>query len=303
MAKLRTNHSKQDSSMGGGTIVKFGLFSAIIAGLFFVFNLFTGKDSNTMPASDGVPESTPAASARYLPRCRSGQLIRHSHFSICYSEEYKQAEWVAYLLSVETLDMPWEKRNDVFLPDPNIRNNPVTPNDYRGSGYDRGHLVPAADMAFSAEAMQETFYMSNISPQSGNFNKGIWRELEELVRNWAKSNKQLYIATGPVLKQAPKGYIGDNEVAVPAAYYKVLLDLTEPQLKGIGFLMPNEVSYEPLFKYAVSIDEVEAATGIDFFPELMPKDLEADIESSFNVDLWPFNKKKYDTRVNSWNKQ
>jgi endonuclease G len=151
--------------------------------------------------------------------------------------------------------------------------------------------------------MDETFLMSNISPQARNFNQGIWRELEELTRDWAKKYKRLYVVTGPVLAQKPKGYIGrENEVAIPAAYYKVLLDLDEPEQKAIAFLIPNEVSYDPLFTFATSVDEVERVTGIDFFVNFMPATLEAELEGAFNPDLWYFSKQKYDTRVNKWNK-
>jgi len=157
-------------------------------------------------------------------------------------------------------------------------------------------------IAYDATAMDETFLFSNISPQSRNFNQGIWRELEELTRDWAKKFKRLYVVTGPVLTKEPKGYIGkSNEVAVPAAYFKVLLDLDDPEQKAIAFLLPNEVNYEPLYKFATSIDDVEAIAEIDFFEDFMPKDVEADLEANFNIDLWPFSKKKHDLRVERWN--
>ena len=109
------------------------------------------------------------------------------------------------------------------------------------------------------------------------------------------------MVTGPILTEDPKGYIGDNEVAIPTKYFKVLLDLDEPEKKGIGFILPNEVSFEPLYKYAVSIDAVEELAELDFFPELMPNDLEEELESSFNLDLWEFSKKKFELRTEKWN--
>ena len=153
------------------------------------------------------------------------------------------------------------------------------------------------------QAIDETFLMSNISPQAGNFNKGIWRELEELARSWAKANGELYVVTGPVLALKPKGTIGDNEVSVPAAYFKVLLDAEEPQVKGIGFLIPNEVRFEPLYKFAVSIDRVEEVTGLDFFGKLLPAKVEEEVEGNLNLDLWEFSKSKFQERIEKWNNQ
>jgi len=295
MAKFRTNHGggRRNNS---GTIIRVGIFGAIIGGLFFIFNQFTG---NSLPSEEYPQENV----TYYLPTSKSGNIIQNRYYALAYSEEHEQAEWVAYKLTKKELEQPWLARMDDFRSDPQISTGSASNEDYKHSGYDRGHLVPVADRAFNEEAMSETFLMSNISPQSRNFNGGIWRELEELTRNWAKQAGSLYVITGPILSLPPKGYIGDNEVAVPAAYFKVLLDLEEPQLKGIGFVLPNEVSYDPLFDYAVSIDDVEELTGIDFFGELIPQEVENEIEANANIDLWPFSKAKFEKRTNTWNKQ
>lgn len=301
MAKFKMNHTRESAGKSTGTMVKVGLFGAILTALFFFFNKFTGgaaKEAN-------IPKEEPAdtyTEAYYLPTA-SGQVVKHRFYSLSYIEAHEQAEWVAYTLTRENLKKEWVERQDNFLPDPKVRTESATPNDYRNSGYDRGHLVPAADMAFDEDAMMETFFMSNISPQAKNFNKGIWRELEELTRSWAEKNVKLFIVTGPVLTEPVKGKIGANEVSIPAAYYKVLLDLNEPEKKAIAFVVPNEISYEPLYKYVKSVDEVEQLTGIDFFPELMPEELEQELEARYNLDLWEFNKKKFETRTQKWNVQ
>ena len=305
MAKFRTNHERSGSG-ASGNIVKVGIFSAVIGGLFFVFNQFMGGSSADDGASnqpDPIEETNYEPSEAYLPTSTTGQVVHHKYYSLSYSEEDEQAEWVAYTLTKVNLNKPWVERKDVFIPDSKVKSQSSTPNDFRGSGYDRGHLVPAADMAFSEEAMRETFFMSNISPQSRNFNGGIWRELEELTRSWAKKMDKLYVVTGPILSYEPKGYIGDNEVAVPAAYFKVLLDLESPKQKGIGFVIPNEVSFDPLYKFAVSVDRVEEISGLDFYPDLLADEAEDAIESDFNIDLWPFSKKKFEDRIEKWNKR
>jgi len=306
MAKFRTNHAQQSKTSAGGNIVKVGLFAAIVGGLFYIFNLFTGNIPATDPAVDEqeayINEDYDEASY-YLPGGTNGQIVKHQYYTLSYSEKHEQAEWVAYILTRERLVSPWVDRVDNFMPDLKVRTGSATPADYRGSGYDRGHLLPVADRSFSEEAMEETFYMSNISPQSRNFNQGIWRELEELTRNWAKKFKKLYVVSGPVLSQRPKGRVGDNSVSIPQSYYKVLLDYSEPEIKAIAFLLPNEVNYDPLYKFTVSIDEVEEVTGIDFFPDLLEDQEEEDLESTFNLDLWQFSKQKYDMRVKNWNKR
>lgn len=302
MAKLRRNHADQ-AKQSGGMIAKVGIFGAIAGGLYFLFSFFGGGGETPFTEEETGEPSVYAGEAHFLPgHIRGAEVYHYQDYSLSYNEDYEQPNWVAYVLTKENLIKPWTERNDNFRADPAIRTGSSTPNDYRGSGYDRGHMVPAADMAYDAAAMDETFLMSNITPQSRNFNQGIWRELEELTRDWAKKFARLYVVTGPVFSIEPKGYIGkDNEVAIPAAYYKVILDLDDPEQKGIAFILDNEVNYEPLYKFATSIDEVEELTGINFYEDFMPAALEEELEGNFNIDLWPFNKRKYELRVEKWN--
>lgn len=294
MAKLRTNHNKA-SKASSGNIVKVGIFGALLGGLFFVFNLFSGGD-----ALQPLPEE---GTRYYLPANGRGEVIHHRTYSLSYVEAHEQAEWVAYRLTRDEVKGPWVDRTDDFRPDDKVSTRSADPADYRGSGYDRGHLLPAADRAYSTEAMSETFLMSNISPQARHFNGGVWRELEEMTREWAQESGTLYIVTGPLLDMQPKGKIGNNEVTIPGGFYKVILDLEEPLLRGIGFVMPNTITYEPLYTFAASIDEVERMTGLDFFAGLMPEEVEAEIEANGDVDLWKFSKEKYRKRTEEWNKQ
>ncbi len=301
MAHFRKNHDPQSGA--GPMIARITALALLLAGLFFVFSFFLGTEL-FRPGGAGRAATWDGSDAFYLPVSPGqGPIIQHRYYTLAYNEEHEQAEWVAYILTREELEQPWQKRPDRFEEDPAVATGSATWYDYRGSGYDRGHLVPAADRAFSRQAIEETFLMSNISPQEHHFNAGIWRELEELARNWAKRNGKLYVVSGPVLNRRDKGRIGDNGVTVPAAFYKVLLDLSEPELKGIAFLLPNEISYAPLADYAVSIDSAESYTGIDFFPELMTPELEAELEEAFDLPRWPFSPEKYQRRINQWNLQ
>ena len=306
MAKFRTNHKPAGGK--GGNIARVGIFAVILGGMLWAYNLFTGKNPSLPqnPSNEVIyPGDQPEEEEFYLPASKTGkgQIVQHTYYTLSYNEAHEQADWVAYVLTRERLQKEWVERPDRFESDPMVKTGSAEWYDYKGSGYDRGHLAPAADMAFSAKAINETFLMSNISPQARDFNTGIWKELEELTRDWAKQNKKLYVVTGPVLAEPPKGKIGESGVSIPRSFFKVLLDLSEPDQKGIAFVIPNEVSYEPLYKFAVSIDEAEKKTGLDFFPELMSSELEASMEKSFNLDLWPFSKQKHDLRINNWNKQ
>ena len=211
-------------------------------------------------------------------------IVEHEFYTLRYNEKTEQADWVAYTLKKINLDNAKFSRTDNFREDPDVKTKSASLADYKGSGYDRGHLAPAADFAWTKEGMSESFYMSNMSPQEPGFNRGIWEKLEERVRDWARSNNEIYVVTGPIcLGKGEK--IGKNKVVVPDQYYKVILELNGKEVKGIGFILNNEKSSKDLSAFAMSIDEVEKATGLDFFPGI-PDPLENKIEQTYNYSLW-----------------
>lgn len=220
-----------------------------------------------------------------LPFCsETSAVVKHEGYSFYYNEEHEQAEWVAYLLTFYEVNGEIE-RSDNFKTDPFVTTGSAELEDYRGSGYDRGHLAPAADMKWSEEAMNESFYMSNMSPQEPGFNRGIWKELETWVREQAEKNYEIYIVTGPVLTGGPFKKIGDNNVSVPAYFYKVVLDYYGPAKKAIGFILPNRKSERDLSAYSVPVDVVEERTGLDFF-HLLSDDIEDSLESEADFSRW-----------------
>ena len=219
-----------------------------------------------------------------LPSITQGDaVVKHLGYTLSYNEKNEQANWVAYELTAEETTKV-VNRSDNFQPDHAVRTGSATNADYQGMGYDRGHLAPAADMSWSPAAMQESFYYSNMSPQVAGFNRGVWKRLEEQVRQWALDNHKIDIVTGPLLPDNLKT-IGANKVAVPRYYFKVILDYTNPELKGIGFILPNASSTSPLSSFAVPIDYVEKVTGIDFFPAL-PDEQEQKIEKTICIECW-----------------
>jgi endonuclease G len=222
---------------------------------------------------------------------KADYIVDREGYALGYSEEHEQARWVIYRMTYEEATTKATARNDNFREDPQIPSGSATLADYRRSGYDRGHLAPAADMAYSVKTMDESFYMSNMSPQAGPFNQGIWRELEALVRSFAITERDVYIVTGPILpktKTPETITIGPSEVTVPEAYYKVVWDRTEP-MKMIGFILPNKGSSEPLQSFVVSVDEVEQKTGLDFF-SMLPKEQQEALESNITIDAWKWDK-------------
>lgn len=219
---------------------------------------------------------------KYLP-VPSGDLVKHSYYALSYNEKYEQANWVYYELSDSMVMNGREERSNKFKIDKRIVSGSAKSSDYTKSGYDRGHLCPAADMGFNPLAMEESFLMSNISPQVPDFNRGIWKELESTVRNWARKEHRIIVVTGPVFKDL-KGAIGQDEVVVPGYFFKIIYDATD-QPRMIAFILPNERTSRPLTDFAVSTDDAEKATGLDFFSQL-PDDLESSLESKVELAGW-----------------
>ena len=227
-----------------------------------------------------------------LPLCDHPEdIIHYKGFSLLYSEEHEQPAWVAYLLTAdeERLSLP---RPNNFRPDPNIATDSATQDDYddaayvsepgvEPSKYARGHLAPHADMDWDFIAVSQSYLYSNMSPQVPEFNGsgGLWYRLEAWQRKQAAACGGVYIVSGPVLTDGPYREIGPNGVDVPLRYYKVILDFLLPDIKAVGFIVPNEVNSMSIFEFAVPVNEVETLTGLDFFP-LLDDELEESLESS-----------------------
>jgi len=202
-----------------------------------------------------------------FPKLRDNEMvIKHSGYSLVYNEKHEQASWVAYILTKKETQGT-VKRVNRFIEDPDIPTGSASNVDYNKSGYDRGHLAPAADMKWSEKVMEESFFFSNMSPQVPAFNRGIWKKLEEKVRDWAICYDSILVVTGPILENGLKT-IGKNEVSIPNYYFKALIDYKHNKSKAIAFIIPNEGSTEPLKKFVCSIHELEARTGLNFFYQL-----------------------------------
>lgn len=272
------------------------VFCVLISVLVIGFIIFKYSDSNKNDLKSTAPKdvkinisdsastiTTTAFFKDFYPTSTYGEVIKHQYYMLSYSEKDEQAEWVAYKLTPASFSNI--KRDDNFREDNSVTTGSATLADYKNSGYDRGHLAPAADMSINRTAMSESFFMSNMSPQLASFNRGIWKNLESQVRKWAKSNDSLYVVSGPILDHSI-GTIGANQVTVPRAYYKTIVFFKNGNINGIAFLLPNAKSTKAIDFYITSIDSIELVTGIDFYHNLAIA-IQSKIEANkdFKVDL------------------
>lgn len=213
--------------------------------------------------------------------------IEHTAYALSFNPEELIPNWVAWEINPERL-IERESRSNDFMPDPDLSPElAITTDEYKGSGWDRGHMCPAGDNRWHWQAMNECFYMSNICPQNHNLNSGDWKELEEECRKWAKS-EPVYVVCGPILYAKPRyGYIGKTrDVRIPEAFFKVVLtgvDSGNP--RAIGFVFKNEKGNHKRDKYVNTVDEVERITGLDFF-SLLADDVENTIEAEYDLGAW-----------------
>lgn len=222
-----------------------------------------------------------------------GQVLFREGYILSHNNWLKIPNWVAYKL--DTARLKQMRRSDDFRPDLELRPwQRAELSDYRGFPYDRGHLAPAADMKISTRALSESFFLSNMAPQVGpGFNRGIWKDLETLVRDWASPRGELWIITGPVFMDSNGDgimefkLIGKDHVAVPTHFFKIVIDKKpDGSLDTLAFVLPNEkVEGGDISEYISSIDDIERLTGLDFLA-VLPDDIEEALESRVTDRVW-----------------
>ncbi len=218
-----------------------------------------------------------------LPDGSASQVKEYEGFKLSFNKDNKTPNWVAWELLGEEVDGS-EKRQDNFWQDFDIDGCPST-YDYRGSGYDRGHMCPAADQKWSAQAMYDCFVMANMCPQDHSLNAGAWNTLENKERQWAKRDSAIVIVAGPIYERSDTKRIGDAGVRVPGAFFKILAAPYADEPRGIAFVYPNMSSPGNMQEYVLTIDEVEELTGFDFLSSL-PDNIEDEIESKASFREW-----------------
>ena len=265
----------------------------LLAAILFIRNQKQEKHKPTEADADMQVPHTETLSfsltGMEIPTKRAGdQIISHTGYTLSYNEKHEVANWVAYKLTEQQANSSLYERTNHFMKDPKVPTGTADDGDYQGSGYDRGHLAPAEDMAWSSTAMEESFYYSNMAQQLPAFNRGVWRRLEELTRFWAGNYDSIFIVTGPVLTGSLPTI---GRVSIPQYFYKVVLEYSNHEVKTIGFVLPNRASSATLKSFAVPVESVEKLTGLDFFPRL-PDDVEHATESDPVVSEWQWTREK-----------
>ena len=257
---------------------------ALCAGSFIVGQTWSDWDiSQTLIQLNNKRADTSRMEIPVMPEEKQGQIIQRTGYTLAYDAKNKTPQWVAWELTDKETRGKEERTND-FQPDPEVIGTKVVTYDYSGSGYDRGHMAPAGDMKWSKQAMQESFYMTNICPQDHNLNTEDWNDLEMKSREWARRYGKVHIVCGPIYKGIRNEYIGEHRVKVPDAFFKVILidDARKPY--ALGFLFENKAGERPLKEYLVSVDEIERITGMDFF-SVLPDNLEDRLEAETRREL------------------
>ena len=229
------------------------------------------------------------------PQHGDNYLMLKQGYALSYNNDQGKPNWVSWQLNNSWFGR--SGRTDNWNSDRTLPKNwnRVTPNSYKGSGYDRGHMTPSDDRTRSPEVNSETFLMTNILPQAPDNNRGAWVELEKYSRELAKEGKELYIIAGGVGK---KGEIAGGKVSVPARVWKVIVVLEQPGL-GIGGIsastrtiavdMPNENGISQDWQqFKTSIDKIEANTSYDFL-SAVPTSIQAEIEAKIDGESPIFN--------------
>ena len=218
----------------------------------------------------------------FLPKSNN-QIVHHHTYSLSYNEQHEQAEWTAHILRASDITSKDYKR-PYFEIDNKVKTKAAHWRNYKKSGYDKGHLVPAGDRKATKAAYDETFLTSNTSPQIHEFNAGIWNTVEQKTRYYAKRYNEVYVITGSVLKDGLKS-IGSEDVSVPEQFYKILYRNDLNGGKMLAFLMPHQDTNKSIYDFITSVDQIEKITGTDFFYQL-PDHIEDRLEAENSSKGW-----------------
>ena len=236
----------------------------------------------TIEKNDEIGESTNDEVVR-LPVHIPSQLLSRTAYCLSYNKETRCPNWVAWNLTADHADGEWARSND-YREDYNVPAPRATNEDYRGCSWSRGHMCPAGDNKWDANAMSESFLLSNMCPQDRSLNSGLWNRLEMDCRNWAQWYGSIYIVCGPFFYNKEHETIGVNKVMVPEAFFKVILCM-QGKPKTIGFIVKNNAGIKKKDQYVNTVDEVERITGYDFFSSL-PDSIEEIVEANANLNDW-----------------
>ena len=249
----------------------------ILAALGTAYHFLWSGNDGPEAEPQGLVEPDPAGGVDAMSRLEipyrledsESEIIEHMGYTLSYNNDFRVPNWVAYELLESEVITAYRSREDEFTPDPLVKGRQAYDRDYVGSGYDRGHMAPAADMRWSSQTMKECFYLSNVCPQNHNLNSGAWNDLEKQVRYEARYYKSVWVVCGPIFEYNSPKHIGKNHVAVPDSFFKALLARRKDgSYASIGFIFPNKACERNLTHYAMTVDELESKLGMDLFYNL-----------------------------------
>lgn len=207
-------------------------------------------------------------------------IVRHLGYTASYNHTTLCPDWVAWTLTAEEANGQMEGQYS-FSRDPDVQFPKASREDYSGSGWDKGHMAPRADMKWSAKALEESFFFTNVCPQDHEMNSQAWRKIEELTRRLARRYGAVYVVCGPVYTDYRHGTIGAAGVQVPDAFFKALAVNTDKGMQTVGFLVDNDPQSFSPSHYAVSVDSVEVVIGRNLFPKV-----DEAAESTYDLNVW-----------------
>ncbi len=254
------------------TILILGMLAFIV--LFNIKGITPNQNQDVSPGID-------------LPISSKGtveQILFRKGYICSYNKETRIPNWVAWKLTTEHTSGNHKRSSNAWHEDDDVPRPRATKADYKGSGWTRGHMCPAGDNKWDADAMYETFLFTNCCPQNANLNSGVWNQIEISCRRWANKYGEIYIVCGPILFNKEHDIIGPNEITVPEAFFKVVLCLDDSP-KGIGFICRNTEGGRKKDYYVNSIRQVERITGITFFPNL-PDEVAKSVKDQADLTLW-----------------
>lgn len=276
--KRRAKRPRRPSRLTKGVSSTVAIFLILIAALVAV-----GQATREEPAELDCGISAENLTKVTVPDELNEISIDYTGFHVSFNPSHHVPNYVAWELT-EDKAQGKSPRKSKFKADNDIYGC-ATLDDYRYSGYDRGHMAPAGDMKWSEAAMDDSHYLTNIVPQDHSINGGIWSSLEKMCRRWAERDSALIIICGPVLTDLNERTIGESGVVVPDRLFKVVFAPYTKPPRAIGFIFPNKPTDDGLEALSTSVDNIEAITGFDFF-ECLPDDIENEVESSTNYRVW-----------------
>lgn len=284
----RRGRKKRYKTSATTCFVLLGL-AALMAGGAYIYGYFrsSSKPYQILQVASATSQINDADADNLIytiiPAGTPSQIKNYSGFIVDFNSDNHTANYVGWNLTSEMVNGT-VSRSDNFWHDDSVEGCPEL-SDYRRSGYDRGHLYPAADAKWSQESMDDCFSLANMTPQLHSLNNGAWKTLEEKERLWVQRDGRLVIIAGPIYSSTDNLRIGKTGVRVPSGFFKVILapDVASP--RAIAFVYPNDYAPGNMQNYSMSVDEAEQLTGFDFFSSL-PDDIETILEQNTSFKEW-----------------